>query len=71
MKAIKNLGRAEEEEKVFKIRYTYNILPSVEEGEQYGTIINALATTNELQALLVESVQSLIDYKWTSFAKKQ
>lgn len=70
MKAIKNLGRAEEE-KVFKIRYTCNILPSVEEEDQYGTIINALATTNELQALLVESVQSLIDYKWTSFAKKQ
>lgn len=65
LKKMKNLGQ-EEEEKVFKVRYTCNILPSVDETGVYGTVINALVDTEEIKCMKndCELTQSLIDFKW-------
>lgn len=62
--------KADDKSKVFKIRYTCNILPNVDEEGAFGTIINTLTETDELPQLLEESVQSLIEYKWAKFARK-
>ena len=70
LKKLKNLIQ-DDEEKVFKIKYTVNLLPSVNERDGYGTIISAFTDTSEINSLLNECVQSVVDYKWFRFAKKQ
>ena len=70
LKKMKNLGQVEEE-KVFKIRYTCNLLPSVDETGQFGTVINAMVDTDEIACLLHEATQSMVDFKWERFARRQ
>jgi hypothetical protein len=54
------------EEKVFKIKYTLNILPSMLEDE--GPIIEALANCDEYDVFNCPAVIDLIRFKWEAFA---
>ena len=56
------------EQKVFKIKYNLNILPSVNEAE--GQLMEAIANSVELSIFTTDLVKDLIDFKWQRFAFK-
>ena len=41
-------------------------MPSV--SEETGTLMEALANTDELSIFEIEAIQDIIDYKWETFA---
>ena len=57
------------EEKVYKIKYLLNILPSV--SEKSGQLMNAIAGSEELEIFKSKLIKDLIDYKWNTFAQAQ
>jgi len=61
-----NKYQINKDDKVFKIKYTLNILPSMLEDE--GPIITALANCDEFDVFNCPAVIELIRFKWESFA---
>ena len=54
--------------KVYKIRYTLNILPSM--SEKVTTLMDALGETEELEVFDCKSVVDMIDFKWLQYSRK-
>jgi hypothetical protein len=64
---LKNKNKkSHDTEKVFKMGYHVNILPSMCEDE--GTIMDAISKSNELAIYKTDLVKDIIDYKWDNFA---
>jgi hypothetical protein len=57
-KAAAKMAGAIDESKVYKIRYTLNVLPSMREDE--GRLIAALANTEELDVFNCPAVKELL-----------
>lgn len=57
------------DEKVFKIKYSLNILSSVSEEE--AQLMEAVAGSTELSIFTTDLVMDLIDFKWQRFAFRQ
>lgn len=56
-------------EKVYKIRYNLNLLTSM--SEEDGTIMDAVASSEELPIFETEMIMDMIDYKWRTYARRQ
>jgi len=50
------------DDKVFKIKYQLNILPSV--SEENGQLMNAIAGSEELPIFMTDLCKDIIDYRW-------
>lgn len=48
------------------IVYNINLLTSL--SDEDGTIMEAIANSDELEIFTTEAVQDLIDYKWQAYA---
>lgn len=72
-KLLPPLGRARdgkpelEQEKVYKIQYSLNILPSIR--TQQSTIMHQCGQTEELELFECDAMKDLIEFKWTSYAR--
>jgi hypothetical protein len=55
-------------EKVYKIQYQLNLITSM--SEEDGTLIEAVAGSEELGIFKTDMIKDMIDYKWNTFAKK-
>lgn len=58
-----------EEEKVYKIKYSLNILPSLNDGCE-GDLMEAIIGTDENEIFISEAVMDMVDYKWDTYAFK-
>ena len=69
-----NFGENKEKEnnqdqnRVYKIKYTLNLLPSID--LQDASLMEALSETEELEIFNCKVVKELIDFKWTTYAGK-
>lgn len=52
--------------KAFKIRYHVNLLPSMLQND--GSLMDAIAESDEAEIFRTECVIDLIDFKWDAFA---
>jgi hypothetical protein len=68
-KAAAKMAGVAEDGKVYKIRYTLNVLPSMREDE--GRLIAALAHSDELDIFNCPAVKELLQFKWERYARTQ
>ena len=52
-------------EKVFKIKYYVNLLTSIDQKD--GSLMEAIAESNELRIFEAQAIIDLIDFKWEKF----
>lgn len=69
-----NLARSVQEHKmkdqrVFKIKYTLNILPSINLDEDDDTLMNAVCRSPSLEIFDSKALEDLLSYKWNTYAK--
>lgn len=55
-----------ESKKIYKIKYTLNILPSMSEEEE--TLMNTAGQTDELEIFDCKALIDYIEFKWTNYA---
>lgn len=55
--------------KVYKIRYQANLLTSMSQDE--GSIMDAIADSEELGIFKTELIKDMVDYKWQTYAQSQ
>jgi hypothetical protein len=60
------LFSAEESKKLYKIKYTLNILPSM--CEDHGTLMDTAGQTDELRIFECKALIDYIEFKWTNYA---
>ena len=61
-------GRAQKDkEKVYKIRYSLNILPSMN-IQCEGDLIEAIVNSEELAIFETDAVTNMVKYKWKAYA---
>ena len=58
----------EEGKKIYKIKYTLNLLPQTSEEED--SLMNALGETEELQILSTKAIRDLLEFRWNKYAFK-
>ena len=63
------LHGAHHAEKVYKIKYQLNLLTSM--SEEDGSLMDAVASSNELAIFETDMIRDMIDYKWRTYAKRQ
>lgn len=56
-------------DRVYKIKYQLNLITSM--SEEDGTLMNAVANSDELPIFKTDLIMDMIDYKWETFAKRQ
>jgi len=56
-------------DKVYKIKYQLNLITSM--SEEDGTLMNAVANSEELPIFKTDLIMDMIDYKWETFARRQ
>lgn len=64
---IASLTFIPEIKKVKKIKYTLNILPSIQENSS-NTLVNALGKTDELSIFNSKVLFDLLEFKWQAYA---
>lgn len=57
-------------ERIFKIKYTLNILPSINMDEEEDTLISSLCDTEDLEMFECKALDDLLQYKWIMYAFK-
>lgn len=57
------------DQRVFKIKYTLNILPSISLDEEEDTLINAVCRSPNLEIFDCKALDDLLSYKWNTYAK--
>ena len=58
----------EDKTKVFKIRYTLNVLPSIDEHDD--SLMNALGETEEITIFSSKVIRDLLEFRWNLYAGK-
>ena len=58
----------EEGNKIYKIKYTLNLLPGTSEDKD--SLMNALGETNELKILSSKVVRDVLEFRWNKYAYK-
>ena len=58
----------DQDKKLYKIKYTINILPSINESEE--SLMEALGETNELKIFQSKVIKEFIQFKWDTYAGK-
>lgn len=56
----------EESKKIYKIKYTLNVLPGMMEDKE--TLMDTIGQTDELSIFECKSLITYIEFKWTSYA---
>ena len=59
--------RSDEGEPSYKVKWTLNLLPSMNQDQLH--IADTLGSIDDLEVLETESVQCLLDYKWGTYAR--
>jgi hypothetical protein len=54
---------------VYKIKYQLNLITSM--SEEDGTLMNAVADSEELGIFKTDMIMDMIDYKWKTYARNQ
>jgi hypothetical protein len=58
----------EEGVKIYKIKYTLNLLPSISEDKD--SLMTALGETNELKILSTKVIRDVLEFRWNTYAYK-
>lgn len=53
-------------ERIYKIKYCLNILPSMNEKSEHD-LMEALCNTEELDIFATDSIRTMINYKWATY----
>ena len=65
---LSEIGSFKEMKKVYKVKYTLNILPSM--SERVTTLMDALGDTEELDVFECKAVMDMIDFKWLQYSRQ-
>lgn len=58
------------EERILKIKYTLNILPSINIHENQDTLISSLCDVENLEIFECKALDDLLQFKWIMYSYK-
>ena len=62
-------ARQDQNHAIFKIKYTINLLPSMDIDDGLS-LMDLLGDTNQIDILKTKAVQDIINFKWNAYGKK-